>query len=126
MHEFMEFYRMDYTNNIFVHESNYKGNTNREMISNFCVTIEKKLKLEKTQEEKPILATLVELLMSGKIQSENGDAAKAEESEVKINPIKLDESEQEQKKGNVFSFYKLGSWEIGDWREPRRKKRTKR
>ena len=29
MHEFMEFYRMDYTSNIFVNESNYQGQTDR-------------------------------------------------------------------------------------------------
>jgi hypothetical protein len=30
MHEFMEFYRMDYTTNIFVNESNYSGNSERQ------------------------------------------------------------------------------------------------
>ena len=32
MHEFMEYYRMDYTSNIFVNESNYQGNTDRAAI----------------------------------------------------------------------------------------------
>ena len=32
MHEFMEFYRMDYTCNVFVHESNYKATTERQAL----------------------------------------------------------------------------------------------
>jgi hypothetical protein len=32
MHEFMEFYRMDYTCNVFVHESNYKASTERQAL----------------------------------------------------------------------------------------------
>lgn len=32
MHEFMEFYRMDYTCNVFVHESNYKATTERQSL----------------------------------------------------------------------------------------------
>lgn len=37
MHEFMEFYRMDYTSNIFVNESNYQGNTDRAAICNLKI-----------------------------------------------------------------------------------------
>lgn len=33
MHEFMEFYRMDYTCNVFVHEANYKSTTERQALS---------------------------------------------------------------------------------------------
>ena len=40
---------MDYTNNVFVHESNYKGNTNREVISNFdsLIKFREEIKLER-------------------------------------------------------------------------------
>ena len=30
--EFFEFYRMDYTNNVFVNEANFKGETDREAL----------------------------------------------------------------------------------------------
>lgn len=33
MHEFMDFYRMDYTTNIFVNETNYQGNSERDSLS---------------------------------------------------------------------------------------------
>jgi hypothetical protein len=32
MHEFMEFYRMDFTCNVFVHEANYKATTERQAL----------------------------------------------------------------------------------------------
>lgn len=32
MHDFMEFYRMDYTTNVFVHESNYKLSADRQTL----------------------------------------------------------------------------------------------
>lgn len=50
---------MDYTTNIFVNETNYKGNSNRADLG-------KKLKLEeKPDSSKPLLAVIVEALMSG-------------------------------------------------------------
>ena len=34
INEFFEFYRMDYTNNVFVNEANFKGESSREELGN--------------------------------------------------------------------------------------------
>ena len=58
MHEFMEFYRMDYTCNVFVHESNYKATTERQALVS-------KLNLGQDDPSKPLLALIIERLCTG-------------------------------------------------------------
>lgn len=58
MHEFMEFYRMDYTCNIFVHEANYKATTERQAL----IT---KLGLGNADSSKPLLAIIIDRLANG-------------------------------------------------------------
>lgn len=86
MHEFMEFYRMDYTSNIFVNESNYQGNTDRAAICNFkslcwlCpYNIASKLGLKEAdkKKDKPLLALIIGELL-GKTSSADGISAPKE------------------------------------------------
>jgi len=58
MHEFFEFFRMDYTNNVFIHESNYKESFTRD-------ECKKKLKIDDIKNEQPLLMLLIKTLLSG-------------------------------------------------------------
>jgi hypothetical protein len=58
MHEFFEFFRMDYTNNVFIHESNYKESFTRDMVK-------KKLHVNDTKNEQPLLLLIIKQLLGG-------------------------------------------------------------
>lgn len=58
MHEFFEFFRMDYTNNVFVHESNYKESFSRD-------TMKQKLNIRDETNEEPLLVVMIKQLAAG-------------------------------------------------------------
>jgi flagellar biosynthesis GTPase FlhF len=58
MHEFFEFFRMDYTNNVFIHESNYKESFTRDMVK-------KKLHVSDNKNEQPLLLLIIKQLLGG-------------------------------------------------------------
>jgi hypothetical protein len=58
MHEFFEFFRMDYTNNVFIHESNYKESFTRDMVK-------KKLHVNDNKNEQPLLLLIIKQLLGG-------------------------------------------------------------
>ena len=91
MHEFFEFFRMDYTNNVFVHESNYKETFSRDDVL-------KKLHIEKqsTKEDQPLLMNIIRMLAGGLVSSKSNTAAVADECKKETLAI-----EPEQKSSRV-------------------------
>lgn len=68
MHEFMEFYRMDYTSNVFVHEANHKSTTDRQALVS-------KLNLGQADPSKPLLAVIIERLSTGAVPRAGGSGS---------------------------------------------------
>jgi FOP N terminal dimerisation domain len=82
MHEFMEFYRMDFTCNVFVHEANYKATTERQALGTRGSPVNK-LNIGNADPAKPLLATIIEKLIGGAI---NG-ASSAVPGPVQAQPV---------------------------------------
>lgn len=94
MHEFMEFYRMDYTSNIFVNESNYQGNTDRAAICNlnrwdscsYPIATKLGLKEADKKKDKPLLALIIGELL-GKTSSADGNQGPKEKAVLKDSEV---------------------------------------
>jgi hypothetical protein len=98
MHEFMEFYRMDYTSNIFVNESNYQGNTDRSAISKRQLFLDQKwlnlgnklgLKNGEKSTDKPLLALIIGQLMNKTSSASGGNSANSIRPQAKENSDSL-------------------------------------
>lgn len=87
MHEFFEFFRMDYTNNVFVHESNYKGeDSNRELlgkISDINIKKAQKLQINSGEEAQPLLMSIITMLLSGRMSEAGSVPQPKQDQETK-------------------------------------------
>lgn len=84
MHEFMEFYRMDYTSNVFVHEANYKASTERQALSKFNLMIVNKLNIGPVDQSKPLLASIIEKLVTGVVTKSTSGTVQLEKNLDKL------------------------------------------
>ena len=84
MHEFMEFYRMDYTSNVFVHEANYKASTERQALSKFNLMIVNKLNIGPVDQSKPLLASIIEKLVTGVVTKSSSGTVQLEKNLDKL------------------------------------------
>lgn len=84
MHEFMEFYRMDYTSNVFVHEANYKASTERQALSKSLLKPVNRLNIGPVDQSKPLLATIIEKLISGGVSKSNSGTVHLEKNLDKL------------------------------------------
>ena len=93
MHEFFEFFRMDYTNNVFVHESNYKETFKRD-------SVKTKLHINDQVGEQPLLILLLKQLLEGTFQMGSTDEAPAQKetmvTQAKQNQEKADRSQPQK------------------------------
>ena len=87
MHEFFEFFRMDYTNNVFVHESNYK-----EVYARDDVLSKLKLDKQSTKDDQPLLMNIIRMLAGGLVSSKSNTAAVAEECKKEQLAIEVDKT----------------------------------
>lgn len=92
IHEFFEFFRMDYTNNVFIHESNYKENFDED-------ELKQDLNLVGDSEKQPLLLNIIQKLLGGGFSMERPSIG----NENQPIPERVEESNSFTKLGDDLS-----------------------
>lgn len=96
MHEFFEFYRMDYTNNVFIHESNYKENFSRDQQR-------ENLGVNENDDSKPVMMLIQQKLLSGGMSKMLGASPAMNNEESPQKEESVDSAHQNQPNQNSMN-----------------------